>query len=48
MRTIAMIPDEAITEFIEIYFRLYGVRLDWDIAVDKANRLFRMTKAILS
>lgn len=42
-----MLPDEAIREFIEIYYKLYGVKLVWTDAVDKANRLFRMVKAVI-
>lgn len=43
-----MLPKEAIQEFIELYFAAFGVRLEWNVAVDKANRLYRMVKAVIS
>lgn len=41
-----MLPDEAIKEFIEMYLKEFGEKLEWVAAVDKANRLFRMVKTV--
>lgn len=41
-----MLPDDAIKEFIALYFKVFNEQLSWDSAVDKANRLFRMVKVV--
>jgi len=43
-----MLPDEAIQQFIDLYYLNYGIRLERAVAVDKANRLFRMVKTVVA
>lgn len=42
-----MLPDEAVQQFIDLYYLNYGTRLEWAVAVDKANRLFRMVRTVV-
>ena len=42
-----MLPDEAITEYIEIYKKLYGITLTKEEASFRANNLVNLYKAVL-
>ena len=43
-----MLPKKAIEEFKKIYKKSYGVELSDEEAVDKANRLVNLYKAVYS
>ena len=41
-----MLPKKAISEFIEIYKRSYGVALSYEQAEDRANRLVKLYRSV--
>ena len=43
-----MLPSEAITEYVEIYKKLYGVTLSKEEASFRANNLVNLYKAVYS
>ena len=45
---VTMLPKKAIEEFKKIYKKSYGVELSDEEAVDKANRLVNLYKAVYS
>ena len=46
MENSTLLPEEAVTEFIELYKKNFGVHLDRKTGSEKANRCYRWLKLI--
>ncbi len=41
-----MLPEEAIKEFIDLYFRRYEIKISYEEASQRANRLVNLYKYV--